>query len=151
MSVASHPPTDLRVKITSSLDIVTARQLSRQLAVELGLGEADVTLLIAALSEVARNILEHARRGEIFFNILENGAHRGLQVIARDEGPGIPDVHRAMQYGFSTSGGLGVGLPGAKWLVDEFAIDSTVGQGTRVTLCKWSKTAFASAPLVAAV
>jgi serine/threonine-protein kinase RsbT len=151
MTDSARPPVDLRVKIASACDIVTARQLSRQLALELGLADADVTLLLAALSEVARNIVKHARRGEIFFNVLENGAHRGLQVIARDEGPGIPDVQRAMQYGFSTSGGLGVGLPGAKWLVDEFAIDSTVGQGTRVTLCKWSKTAFAPAPLVAAV
>jgi len=152
MSTSSRPPTDLRVKIGSSFDIVTARQLGRQLAGELGLADAEVTLLVAAISEVARNIVDHARRGEVLFNVIENGVKRGLQIVARDDGPGIPDVERAMQYGYSTAGGLGVGLPGAKWLMDEFAIDSTVGQGTRVTMCKWSKSASpAAAPLVAAV
>lgn len=147
----ARPPVDLRVKIAAPFDIVTARQLSRQLAFEVGLADAEVTLLAAAISEVARNILDHARAGEIYFNILENGGNRGLQVIARDEGPGIPDVTRAMQYGYSTSGGLGVGLPGAKWLMDEFNIDSTVGQGTRITMCKWSKAVSMPTQLVAAV
>jgi serine/threonine-protein kinase RsbT len=144
----SHPPEELRVRIASAFDITTARQLGRQLAVDLGLPAAEVTLLAAAISEVARNILEHARRGELLFKTLENGVKRGLQIVARDEGPGIPDVQRAMQYGYSTAGGLGVGLPGAKWLMDDFAIDSKVGEGTRVTMCKWSRT---PAPLVAAV
>jgi serine/threonine-protein kinase RsbT len=107
--------------------------------------------MAAAINEVARNIVDHARRGELLFNVLEKGAIRGLQVIARDEGPGIPDVHRAMQYGFSTVGSLGVGLPGAKWLVDEFAIDSTVGHGTRVTMCKWAKAPGSGAPFVATI
>jgi serine/threonine-protein kinase RsbT len=152
--MSSHlpaPRADLSVKIASSFDLITARQLGRKLALELGLVETEVTLLAAAISEVARNIINHARHGELFFKLLEKGTTRGLQVIARDEGPGIPDVHRAMQYGFSTVGSLGVGLPGAKWLVDEFAIDSTVGQGTRVTLCKWAKSPTTPAPLVAAV
>jgi serine/threonine-protein kinase RsbT len=144
----SCPPEELRVRIASTFDITTARQLGRKLAVDLGLPDAEVTLLAAAISEVARNIVEHARRGELLFNIIENGVKRGLQVIARDDGPGIADVRQAMQYGYSTAGGLGVGLPGAKWLMDEFAIDSTVGQGTQVTMCKWTR---ATAPLVARV
>ena len=148
MSDTSLLPTDLRVNIASSFDITTARQLGRKLASDLGLAQAEVTLLAAAISEVARNIIDHARRGEVLFKTVENGVKRGLQIIARDEGPGIPDVQRAMQYGYSTAGGLGVGLPGAKWLMDEFAIDSTPGQGTRVTMCKWTQT---PAPLVAAV
>ena len=138
-SLASVPPVDLCVKISSPSDLPIARQLGRQLALELGLGETEVTLLAAAITEVARNIIDHAAHGELFFNVLEKEATRGLQIIARDEGPGIPDVHRAMQYGFSTVGSLGVGLPGAKWLVDEFTIDSTVGHGTRVVLRKWAK------------
>jgi serine/threonine-protein kinase RsbT len=142
----SRPPEELRVRISSSFDITTARQLGRRLAVDLGLPDSEVTLLATAISEVARNIVEHARRGEVLFKILENGVKRGLQIIARDDGPGIPDVQRAMQYGYSTAGGLGVGLPGAKWLMDEFAIDSIVGQGTRVTMCKWTRS---PAPLVA--
>jgi len=146
--MVSRPPEELRVRIASTFDIATARQLGRKLAVDLGLPNAEVTLLAAAISEVARNIVEHARRGEVLFNIIEKGLKRGLQVIARDDGPGIADVQQAMQYGYSTAGGLGVGLPGAKWLMDEFAIDSTVGQGTQVTMCKWTR---AAAPLVARV
>lgn len=148
MSNSLLPVTDLRVKIASSFDVTTARQLGRKLASDSGLAQAEVTLLAAAISEIARNIIEHARRGELLFKTVENGVKRGLQIIARDEGPGIADVPRAMQYGFSTAGGLGVGLPGAKWLMDEFDIDSTVGQGTRVTMCKWSRN---PAPLVAAI
>jgi serine/threonine-protein kinase RsbT len=143
MSTTSLPLTDLRVKIASPFDITVARQLGRKLASDVGLAESECTLLATAISEVARNIVDHARRGELLFKIIENGVKRGLQVIARDDGPGIPDVQRAMQYGYSTAGGLGVGLPGAKWLMDEFAIDSTVGQGTQVTMCKWTRPAAA--------
>jgi len=137
----SNPPDELRVRISSPFDITTARQLGRKLAEDLGLADSEITLLAAAISEVARNIIDHARRGELLFNIVQKGVKRGLQVIARDEGPGIPDVPRAMQYGYSTIGGLGVGLPGAKWLMDEFDIDSKIGEGTRVTMCKWPRTA----------
>ncbi|MEJ1974249.1 MAG: hypothetical protein WDM96_17865 [Lacunisphaera sp.] len=133
----SRPPLDLRVPIASSVDIVTARQTGRQLGLELGLDEADVTLLAAAISEVARNIIDHAHRGELLFNIVANGMSRGLQVIARDAGP----RHRGYQAGHA------IRLlhrrrprrrppPGAKWLMDEFEIDSTVGHGTRVTMAQ---------------
>jgi serine/threonine-protein kinase RsbT len=126
-----------RVAIGSNLDIVTARQQGRKLAMELGFEGTEVTLIAAAISEVARNIVDHAKQGEIILERVEKGSRRGIQVIARDEGPGIPDVAQAMQYGYSTRKGLGVGLPGAKWLTDEFDIVSKVGKGTVVTMKKW--------------
>ncbi len=130
---------DIRLEIRSTIDIVTARQQGRELALELGFAGSEITLIAAAISEIARNILDHAKRGEVIFSILTKGGHRGLQVIAQDEGPGIPDVTRAMQYGYSSRGGLGVGLPGAKWLMDDFEIESIVGKGTKITMRKWLK------------
>lgn len=106
---------------------------------ELGFAGSEVTLIAAAISEIARNILDHAKRGELSFSILQKAGNRGLQIIAQDQGPGIADIQRAMQYGYSTRGGLGVGLPGAKWLMDEFEIDSVVGKGTKITMRKWLK------------
>ena len=129
---------ETRVPIASGVDIVTARQKGRSMALELGFDGADVTLIAAAISEVSRNIVEYAKRGEIVLRPVHQSAKHGLCVVARDEGPGIPDVARAMQYGYSTAQGLGVGLPGAKWLMDEFDIESTVGVGTTVTMKKWS-------------
>lgn len=128
---------ETRVAIVSAADIVTARQHGRQLALKMGFQGAEVTLLAAAISEVARNILDHAKQGEIHLWPIQDGARRGLLIVASDEGPGIPDVGQAMQYGYSTRRGLGVGLPGAKWLVDEFDIVSRVGKGTTVTMKKW--------------
>lgn len=128
--------------IHSSVDIVTARQRGRTLALELGFNGADVTLIAAAISEVARNIVDHAKKGEIVMcslNSAANGGKKGIQIIARDEGPGIRDVAQAMQYGYSTRKGLGVGLPGAKWLMDEFDIASEVGRGTTITMKKWKQ------------
>lgn len=130
-------PNESRVPIYSAVDIVAARQKGRALALELGFDGVDITVITAAISEISRNIVEHARRGEVVFNSVQRGNQHGLCVIARDEGPGIPDVAQAMQYGFSTRRGLGVGLPGAKWLMDEFEIDSRVGQGTIITMKKW--------------
>lgn len=127
--------------INSATDIVTARQRGRALALEIGFNGADVTLIAAAISEVARNIVDHAKRGEIVMSPVHNsanGGRRGIQIIARDEGPGIRDVAQAMQYGYSTRKGLGVGLPGAKWLMDEFDIASEVGRGTTITMKKWT-------------
>ena len=134
--------TELQTVIHSSTDIVTARQRGRSLALELGFNGADVTLIAAAISEVARNIVDHAKTGEILMSSLSNGAssgRKGIQIIARDEGPGIRDVAQAMQYGYSTRKGLGVGLPGAKWLMDEFDIASEVGRGTTITMKKWRR------------
>jgi len=132
------------VAISSTADIVIARQNGRALAKELGFGGSDLTLIATAISEVARNIVEHARCGEIIMAPSHRGHQHGISIVARDRGPGIPDVQQAMQYGYSTCRGLGAGLPGAKWLMDEFNIDSTVGQGTTVTMKKWGPQVLAS-------
>ncbi len=129
--------TELRVPITSAQDVVAARQAGRALAKELGFDGLAVTLISTAISEVSRNILEHAGRGEILLRPRNQGARIGVSVVACDHGPGIPDVARAMQYGYSTRRGLGVGLPGAKRLMDEFQLESEVGSGTTVTMTKW--------------
>jgi serine/threonine-protein kinase RsbT len=130
---------DIHLEIHSTIDIVTARQQGRELAQELGFAGSEITLIAAAISEIARNILDHAKRGELNFSVAQRDGHRYLQIVAQDQGPGIADIPRAMQYGYSTRGGLGVGLPGAKWLMDEFEIDSVVGQGTKVTMRKLIK------------
>jgi len=125
------------VAINSNADIVEARQKGRALAVELGFDGSDLTLIAAAISEIARNIVDHAKTGQIILNAASQGSKRGICIIAKDQGPGIKDVAKAMQYGYSTRKGLGVGLPGAKWLMDEFEIDTKVGVGTTVTMKKW--------------
>ena len=130
-------PNETRVSIAAEADIVTARQHGRSLAAELGFEGADLTLIAAAISEVSRNIVEYARRGEIVFQPANHGNRRGLCIVARDKGPGIPDVAQAMQYGYSSRRGLGVGLPGAKLLMDDFDIVSKVGVGTTITMKKW--------------
>jgi serine/threonine-protein kinase RsbT len=130
---------DIQVEIGSAVDIVTARQKGRALAIEMGFGGSDLTMIATAISEIARNIIDHAKRGTITLSFAQNSSKRGLCVIARDEGPGIRDIPRAMQYGYSSRHGLGVGLPGAKWLMDEFEVDSKVGRGTVVTMKKWLK------------
>lgn len=126
-----------RVAIRSADDIITARQKGRAFALELGFDGADVTLIAAAISEISRNIVEYAKCGEIVFRRLNRGTKHGLCVVATDQGPGILDVARAMEFGYSSRRGLGVGLPGAKRLMDEFEIESKVGVGTTVTMKKW--------------
>jgi serine/threonine-protein kinase RsbT len=129
-----------RIAIESDADVVTARQRARQLAAALDLSSTDQTLLATAISEVARNITTYAQRGEVAVAIVEDdGGRRGIRVVARDEGPGIEDIERALQDGYTTGGGLGLGLPGARRLVDEFGIESTPGRGTTVTLVKWAR------------
>lgn len=130
---------ETRVVISSAADIVTARLTGRALAKELGFDGSDLTVIATAISEVARNILTYAKQGEIVVRPANNGNKHGIVVVARDEGPGIKNVEKAMQYGYSTGNGLGVGLPGAKWLMDEFEIESKVGSGTKITMRKWSK------------
>lgn len=126
-------------EIESSEDIVVARRRGRTLAVDLGFGGGDVTLIAAAISEVARNIVDHAGRGRIILRPITGAAEPGIQIVATDNGPGIRDVARAMQYGHSMHKGLGVGLPGTKWLMDEFDIVSQAGKGTTVTMRKWRR------------
>jgi serine/threonine-protein kinase RsbT len=128
---------EARVQISDSSDIVAARQCVRMLAGRLGFTGSEATLMAAATSEVARNILDYAQRGEMFFESVERGARLGLRITARDQGPGIMNLPQAMEYGFSTSGRTGAGLPGARWLMDEFDINSQPGEGTTITMTKW--------------
>jgi serine/threonine-protein kinase RsbT len=128
-----------RIAIESDADVVTARQRARELAADLELSSTDQTLLATAISEVARNITTYATRGEVLVSIVHDDNRRGIRVVARDQGPGIEDIGRALQDGYTTGGGLGLGLPGARRLVDDFSIDSAPGQGTTVTLVKWSR------------
>jgi serine/threonine-protein kinase RsbT len=129
----------LRCLIGSDADVVQARQMGRELAIQLGFSPGDQTVIAAAISEIARNILMYAKRGEVQFTKINDGARPGLIVVAEDRGPGIRDVPRALQDGYSTSGGLGLGLPGARRLMDEFEVVSVVGEGTRVTMKKWKR------------
>lgn len=133
--------TETLVPIKSEMDIVTARQQGRALATELGFRPGDLTLIATAISEIARNILVYAKQGEILLRPIQDGALRGILVIGRDQGPGIPDIERAMQDGYSTGKSLGLGLPGAKRIMDEFNIVSEVGMGTTVAMKKWNRRA----------
>lgn len=114
-----------------------ARQEGRQVAKECGFGPVDLARVATAISELARNIYNYARPGTIELTVVTAGQRRGLQVVALDHGPGIADIEEAMRDGYTTSGGLGAGLPGTRRLVDEFEIDSKSGEGTRVTVRKW--------------
>ena len=128
------------IPIESDADVVTARQRARQLAGELELTSTDQTLLATAISEVARNITAYAVRGEVLLELVRDGeGRRGIRVVARDEGPGIADLERALTDGYTTGGGLGLGLPGARRLVDDFEIETAPGVGTTVTLVKWTR------------
>jgi serine/threonine-protein kinase RsbT len=118
-------------------DIVLARQGVRRLTQELGFGIVDQTKLVTAASELARNALIYGGGGEMRWEILNDGARRGLRLHFIDQGPGIPDIERAMTDGWTSGTGLGLGLSGAKRLVSEFAIETAVGQGTRVTITRW--------------
>jgi serine/threonine-protein kinase RsbT len=134
-----HGPADVRVPVQSDVDIVAARQKGRALATRLGFSSSDATIVATAISELARNIVLYAKRGEIALTATSNGEHRGLIIVACDEGEGIADVRQAMQDGYSTSGRMGVGLPGVKRLMDDFEISSVVGKGTVVTVKKWGR------------
>ena len=130
-------PRELCVPIRSDVDIVTARQQGRALARQVGFTSSDLTVIATAISELGRNILKYAGSGEIILCATHASTRRGILVIARDEGPGIPDVALALQDGYSTSNSLGLGLPGTRRLMDEFVIESVVGRGTTVTVKKW--------------
>jgi serine/threonine-protein kinase RsbT len=130
-----------RIAIESDADVVTARQRARSLAIGLEMPGTDQTLLATAISEIARNITTYADggRGEVLIDLVRDARGRhGVRVVARDEGPGIADLERALTDGYTTGGGLGLGLPGARRLVDEFDIDTGPGKGTTVTLIKWA-------------
>jgi serine/threonine-protein kinase RsbT len=125
--------------INSDSDIVAARQRGREVASLLGFTPTDSTLIATAISELARNIVTYAKRGEVVIKNVMSGERVGIIVIARDQGPGIANIAQAMQDGFSTSGSLGLGLPGVKRLMDEFEIVSDPTRGTTVTIKKWKR------------
>jgi serine/threonine-protein kinase RsbT len=130
---------ELRIAVTADVDVVNARQKGRELAAQAGFSSGDQTVIAAAISEIARNILNYAKRGEVVLSVVTNGDRQGVVIVARDQGPGIPDVQRALEDGYSTSGGLGLGLPGARRLMDDFDVSSSVGKGTTVTMKKWRR------------
>jgi serine/threonine-protein kinase RsbT len=130
-------PSETHVAITHEADIVLARQKGRELATRAGFPSSEATLVATAISEVARNIVAYAERGEIVLDLVHERGRRGILIVARDDGPGIADVDLAMTDGYSTGRSLGLGLPGARRLMDDFEISSAVGRGTTVTMRKW--------------
>jgi RNA polymerase sigma factor (sigma-70 family) len=136
---ATRPPDGaVGVPIRKDADVVDARQKGREVAGPVGFSATDCTIIATAISEVARNIVKFAGRGEVTIEIVHADDRDGVRVVARDAGPGIPDVARALEDGYSTYEGLGLGLPGCRRLMDEFAVESKVGEGTTVTMTKWN-------------
>jgi serine/threonine-protein kinase RsbT len=129
--------TDIVVPVRTDVDVMLARQKARALAQPLRFSISELTLIATAISEIARNIVSYAGHGTVALHLVQRGKTRGLKVVARDQGPGIPDLARVMEDGYSTSGGLGLGLPGSKRLMDEFDIVSAPGKGTTITMTKW--------------
>ena len=128
---------DTCVAIERDADIVTARQGGRALAAAVGFSSTDQTMIALAISEIARNILCYAQHGTVMIGRLNEAGRRGVLIVANDHGPGIPDVELAMRDGYSTGKSLGLGLPGAKRVMDDFELVSSPGQGTTVTMRKW--------------
>jgi serine/threonine-protein kinase RsbT len=128
---------DEQKQVRSSQDVVAVRQIVREWAVYAGFSLVDQTKIVTAASELARNTLTHGGGGTVRLEALNDGSRRGLRVVFEDRGPGIPDVEQALRDGFTTAGGLGLGLGGAKRLSSEFEIDSAPGQGTRVAITRW--------------
>lgn len=131
--------TDIQVGICSESDIVEARKMAREAAIKLGFGVTDVTRIVTAASELARNIFKYAGEGIVLSREVLNGGSVGIELIFVDSGPGIPDIDMALTPGYSTGGGLGMGLTGTKRLMDEMEIKSEVGKGTTVIIKKWLK------------
>ena len=128
---------NVQITIASGVDIVTARLEGRELAARAGFYASDLTVISTAISELARNIVEYACNGEIVLSIVQDRNRKGIRIVARDDGPGIADIELALRDGYSTGGGLGLGLPGTRRLMDDFRIDSKSGEATIVTATKW--------------
>jgi serine/threonine-protein kinase RsbT len=126
-----------RLALEKSDQIVMVRQTVRERAIELGFSLVDQTKIVTAASELARNTIQHGGGGAVLIEAVNDGARRGLRLTFRDSGPGIPDVAQAMKDGYTTAGGLGLGLSGARRLSNEFTIDSAPGQGTCVVITRW--------------
>jgi len=137
---ASAPRYDeVRIPVEKDADVVTARQKGREVALRLGFSPTDATLLATAISEMARNIVKFAVRGEITVHEVDEGHRQGITFVIRDVGPGIPDLDLAMRDGYSTYNGLGLGLPGARRLMDQFEVETETGRGTTITMTKWCR------------
>ena len=128
---------EIRVPIEREEDVVIARQKGRELAAATGFSMTDRTLIALAISEIARNIISYAHRGEVTICRVDDGLRVGVLIVAEDEGPGIADIDLAMRDGYSTAKSLGVGLPGTKRIMDEFELTSVVGKGTTVRMKRW--------------
>ena len=128
------------VEIVTEWDIVAVRQFGRNEAKEIGFGTVDQARITTAISELARNIYLYAKLGEIEIERLRDGTRKGIAIVAKDQGPGIQDIRQVMEDGYSTSGGLGAGLPGVKRLMDTIHVDSAVGKGTTIRAEKWLNT-----------
>jgi RNA polymerase sigma factor (sigma-70 family) len=127
---------EIRIKVSSDGDVVLARQGARDLAARLGFSRTELTVLATAVSEITRNIVRFTDGGEVVISLIEH-PRSGVRIVARDAGPGIADLDRALIDGYSTYRGLGLGLPGARRLMDEFDVESSPGKGTTVTMTKW--------------
>jgi serine/threonine-protein kinase RsbT len=138
-SKAFEQGNEIRVPVSSDNDLVSARREGRVLAEKMGFSASEATLIATAISELARNIVNYARNGEIHICLIDNGSRRGITIVARDQGPGIADIKLAVQAGYSTSGGLGLGLPGVRRIMDEFDISSEPNRGTTITVTKWTR------------
>ncbi|WP_457426908.1 anti-sigma regulatory factor [Roseateles sp. P5_E7] len=134
---ANPTATEGSVPIRSENDVVTSRQFVRKLAQQLGFSLVDQTKMVTAASELSRNALVYGGGGDMEWRLRQEGLRAGLTLSFVDQGPGIPDLDLAMKDGWTTGGSLGKGLPGSKRLVNEFELESTVGQGTRVTITRW--------------
>jgi RNA polymerase sigma factor (sigma-70 family) len=132
---------EVQIPIQTDADVVTARKQGRELAARAGFSATELTIIATAISEIARNIVMFAKRGEIIVSLVGENSRQGVTVVARDSGPGIPDLERALQDGYSGYGGMGLGLPGSRRLMDEFEITSEVDRGTTVTMTKWRRDA----------
>lgn len=130
---------EMRVPILTEYDIVAARQQVKELTTFLNFSSGEQTLVATCVSELARNIVEYAGTGEVIIGLVDKNEKKGIIIIAKDKGPGIPDIELAMKDGYSTSKGLGIGLPGSRRIMDEFEIISRLGKGTTVTVKKWKK------------
>jgi RNA polymerase sigma factor (sigma-70 family) len=132
---------EIRIPIQSDADVVTARRQGRELAAQAGFSATELTIIATAISEIARNIVMFAERGEVLISLVGENSRQGVTVVARDAGPGIPDLKQAVRDGYSGYGGMGLGLPGSRRLMDEFEITSEVDKGTTVTMTKWRRDA----------
>jgi serine/threonine-protein kinase RsbT len=126
-----------QLPLQNSSDVVVARQKVRQWAIELRFSLVDQTKLVTAASELARNALDHGHGGQMTMEVVNGMARSGLKLVFEDTGPGIPDIEQALKDGFTTGSGMGLGLGGSKRLVNEFAIESEVGKGTKITVVRW--------------